>query len=295
MTLEKFDPVARTALLTTALRGMESARPDRLYNDPYAGALAGVTGQALFDEVARTTLANRGAVAPDSPKLPSTFDYNAIRTRFLDDWLTTTLAEGGFDQVVIAAAGMDTRAYRLAWPHPVQVFEIDRAAVLDLKEAALAGHPPSDGVTRHLVRADLVVDDWQAELASAGFDRDRPAVWLLEGLFYYLSDPEVHTLLAELQELCLPGSPVACDLVNQVALTAPAARPLLGLFSAWGSPWVSGADEPEQLMAAHGFEVTAVQPGEPGADYGRWRDPVIPRHVAGIPRVFYVYGRRAQG
>jgi methyltransferase (TIGR00027 family) len=288
-----FDAVARTALLTAALRARESTRTDRLYDDPYAEPLAGELGSALFEEVARMTQANRDTIAPDGRRLPNTLDYNAIRTRFIDDWLGATLARDGFDQVVITAAGMDTRAYRLAWLQPVDLYELDRPEVLDLKEAALAGYEPAANVRRHVVRADLVTDDWRAELAATGFDPARAAVWVLEGVFYYFPENAAKGLLAQLGEFCVPGSPLICDLVNEAALRAPSTRKLLALFSQWGSPWLFSSDKPEQLLGSYGFDVTAVQPGEPGADYGRWHDSVVGRDVPGIPRVFYVHGRRA--
>jgi len=288
-----FDAVAKTALLTAALRAWESSRTDRLYDDPYAKPLAGEVGSALLTEVATMTAANRETVAPDGRKLPNTQDYNAIRTRFIDDWLGATLAQGSYDQVVIAAAGMDTRAYRLTWPHPVDVYELDRPAVLDRKESALAEYESAANVRRHLVGADLVADDWRAELVKSGFDAGRPAVWVLEGVLYYFSRKAVGELFAQLGEFCVPGSPLVCDMVNEAALRAPSTRKLLALFSQWGSPWLSGSDEPEKLLGSYGFEVTAVQPGESGADYGRWHDSVISRDVPDIPRVFYVHGRRA--
>ncbi|MFE0027912.1 SAM-dependent methyltransferase [Amycolatopsis sp. NPDC059021] len=292
MKTQDFDAVARTALLTTALRTRETARLDRLYADPYAEALAGAVGRNLFDEVARITGAHRPTVAPDGRKLPNTFDYNAIRTRFFDDWLATRLAEG-HDQVVIGAAGMDTRAYRLTWPRAVTVYEVDRPAVLGYKRAALAGVELAGNVERKLVGADLAADGWRPALAAAGFDFGRSSVWLLEGLLYYLDGDAVRRLLAGLGEACAPGTHLACDLVNEVALSAPSTRPLLRLFADWGSPWLFGSDEPERMFASYGFDVAAVQPGERGAHYGRWQDTVIARDVPGVPRVFYVHGRRS--
>lgn len=292
MAVRGFDAVARTALLTTALRAVESGRPDRLYHDPYAWELVGDTGFALFDEVAMRTRSGREAPEADGRRLPNTADYNAIRTRFLDDWLLAAVAAGRVDQVVITAAGMDTRAYRLAWPHPVRVFEIDRPAVLAHKHAVLADHPSAANVTRLPVDADLVADDWRPRLAAAGFDPDRSSVWVLEGLLYYLAEPDVRRLLGEVAGFCAPGSALACDLINEVALTAPSTARLLELFADWGSPWISGCDEPEKLLSAAGFDALAVQPGEPGAHYGRWRDEVAPRDEPGVPRVFLAHGIR---
>lgn len=287
-----FDAVARTSLLTAAIRSQETTQPHRLYEDPYASTLCGTEGLALLDQIEQITSANRAAAYADGRKLPSTLDYNAIRTRFLDDWLTGSLVETGFDQVVIAAAGMDTRSYRLRWPHPVTVYEIDRAAVLDFKQDRLAGHSPAAGVTRRLVRADLMDDDWRTALVAAGFDAARPAAWMVEGLLYYLPDAGVHGFLAQLRDFCVAGSRVAADLVNEIALDAPSTRQLMALYAEWGSPWLSGSSEPEKLFEWYGFDVVAVQPGEPGAHYGRWSDSVAARDVPGIPRVFYVHGSR---
>ncbi|MFC0105752.1 SAM-dependent methyltransferase [Kibdelosporangium aridum] len=292
MSLHDFDAVARTSLLTTALRTKETARPDRLYGDPYAELLTGDVGMALLDEVAGITDPNHATVSADGHKLPNTYDFNAIRTRFLDEWLIDGLAGGRFDQVVIAAAGMDTRAYRLAWPVDVHVFELDRAAVLDFKDDRLAGHDLAAGVKRHPVRADLVRDDWWGALTEAGFDAVRPAMWLFEGLFYYIAESDTRKVLARLGDLCPPGSLIACDLVNEVTLQAPSTELLRDVFVRWGSPWVFGRDEPETFFAAYGFEVVALQPGEPGAHFGRWQDEVVPRVVPDVPRAFYVHGRR---
>lgn len=42
------DPVAKTSLYTAVLRARESARPDRLFSDPFAEALAGPQGDDLL-------------------------------------------------------------------------------------------------------------------------------------------------------------------------------------------------------------------------------------------------------
>ncbi|GAA3048961.1 hypothetical protein GCM10020000_31750 [Streptomyces olivoverticillatus] len=127
------DPVARTARLTAALRARESARPDRLFDDPLAASLAGDTGRALLDEFG------------DVPAI-------AVRTRFYDDALTRLCtADDGPRQLVLVAAGMDSRAYRLDLPVGTTVFELDRPELLAVKETLLADAgalPPAARVTR---------------------------------------------------------------------------------------------------------------------------------------------------
>ncbi|MFD7448386.1 class I SAM-dependent methyltransferase [Kitasatospora sp. NPDC059827] len=279
------DAVERTALLTAALRAAESKRPDRLYEDPHAAALAGDIGPELLAEVIRATF------PPGRERtIPSTPDYNAIRTRFFDDYLRAAAEDQDTTQIVLAPAGMDSRAYRLDWPERVRWFEVDRPAVLAYKAERLgATEPRTDHRT---VAVDLTEPDWEARLEAAGYDPAVPSTWLLEGLLYYVPAPDAHRVLERVAAISAPGSRIAADIVNAAALTLPHMRGLLDVFSGWGCPWLFGTDEPEELFDRHGFDVRATQPGEAGADFGRWPDPVPPRSERDVRRVFFVHGRR---
>ncbi|MEW2625232.1 SAM-dependent methyltransferase [Streptomyces sp. NPDC048106] len=279
------DAVERTALLTAALRSAESLREDRLYHDPYAATLVGEVGPALLSEIRAATFP-----ADAARTLPSTPDYNAIRTRFFDDFLQEAAREEGMTQIVLAPAGMDSRAYRMEWPDHIRYFEVDRPAVLDFKAERMRGVEPR--VDHRVVAVDLTADDWEARLVGAGYDPELPSTWLLEGLLYYIPEQDGRRMLGRVAELCAPGSRIAADLVNAAALTLPHMRGLLDIFEGWGCPWVFGSDEPEALFAEYGFDVRAVQPGEEGADFGRWPDPVPPRDVVDVRRVFFIHGRR---
>ncbi|MFE0419504.1 class I SAM-dependent methyltransferase [Streptomyces tendae] len=278
-------PVERTALLTAALRAAETSRADRLFDDPYAGLLAGDTGFGLLRQIREATFP-----PGEERSAPSTPDYNAIRTRFLDEWLHDAAREDDAPQIVLAPAGMDSRAYRMEWPAGTRYFELDRPAVLAHKAERLASERPR--VDRRAVALDLTSPAWEEELLSAGYDPARPSVWLLEGLLYYVGERDAHRLLGRVAALMAPGSRIAADLVNDAALVLPDVQVLLKVFADWGCPWVFGTDEPEALFGAHGLRVAAVQPGDPGADYGRWPDPVPPRSVPGVQRVFFVHGRK---
>jgi methyltransferase (TIGR00027 family) len=280
------DSVERTALLTAALRAAETRRPDRLYTDPYADALAGAVGPRLLAQIRAVTFP---ANAPRT--LPSTPDYNAIRTRFFDDLLTNAARTPHGQQIVIAPSGMDSRAFRLDWPAGVRVFEIDRPPVLALKQAVLTDIGATPATHRTTVPVDLR-DHWEDALVAAGYHPATPSTWLLEGLLYYIPEPDVHRLLDRVRQVTAPGSVIAADIVNAAALTLPNMRGLLDVFAGWGCPWVFGSDEPEALFARHGIDAVAFQPGDPGADYGRWPDPVPPRAVRDVRRVFFVRGVR---
>jgi methyltransferase (TIGR00027 family) len=283
--MPRLDAIERTALLTAAIRAAESRRPDRLYEDPYAAAFAGDIGPELLAEVRSVTFP-----AGRRRTLPSTPDYNAIRTRFFDEYLTDAVRDPAMNQVVIAPVGMDARAFRLAWPRRIGVFELDRPVVLSVKDEVLGD--ASCAVDRRQIGVDLRADDWTDRLLASGYDPAAPSTWLLEGLLYYIPEPDVHRILAGVRAMTAPGSLVAADVVNSAALRLPNMRGLLDVFAGWGCPWLFGTDEPEALFAAHGITATAVQPGEPAADYGRWPDPVPPRAETEVRRVFFVHGLR---
>ncbi len=294
------DAVGRTALVTAAMRAAETSRPDAIHRDPYAATLAGELGPELLAEL---LAAAAPANAPDTPpgaqgsgaqeadaQGSEKRNYNAIRTCFFDDFLRTAAEEPGMRQIVVAGAGMDARAYRMHWPDGVRYFEVDRPAVLDYKRERLAAVKPQ--ADHRPVAVDLTSPSWPAALVDAGYEPDRPSAWLLEGLLFYIPEAGVHRVLDQVAELVAPGSRIAADVVNSVALTIPSQRALLDVFASWGCPWLFGCDEPEELFDQHGFKADVIQPGELGAEFGRWPEPVPPREVPDVHRVFLVNGRR---
>jgi len=278
------DPVSVTARFTAAVRARESARPDRLFDDPWAAALAGDEGVAFMNRLAEAAAAAGGPNLRDNP-------YLAIRTRLLDDFLGQGVAETGARQVVILAAGLDTRAFRLTWPEGTRLYELDHADVLAAKQATMDAAGAIPRCQRRTIAVDLS-KPWAAPLEAAGFDRGRPSVWLVEGLFPYLDEGEVGTVLAACTALSVSGSRLACDIVGRSFLQSPFMRPHLDAMAREGAPWRFGTDAPEALFSAAGWDATALRPGDPGASFGRWPIPVYPRDTPGLPQAFIVFATR---
>jgi methyltransferase (TIGR00027 family) len=88
-----------TARWTAAVRARASARQDCLFYDRWAAALAGKEG---LDWIERRTADSVVAIV--------------LRTRFFDDLLQRITFQNGIRQVVLLAAGLDTRAFRCTWP-----------------------------------------------------------------------------------------------------------------------------------------------------------------------------------
>ena len=131
-------PLEATARWTAAVRAAESARDDRLFDDPWAERLAGPEGRSWIDE-----------------RSPDSVVPIALRTRYFDDWLGSISERDGIRQIVLVAAGLDTRAYRLDWPDRTHLFELDRPAVLRHKDEVLAGAGARPRCLRRTVEADL--------------------------------------------------------------------------------------------------------------------------------------------
>src|SRR3712207_6704512 len=121
------DPVGMTSRWVAAARARESQRPDRLFDDPLAVALAGPEGFAWLDDMERAQPWGQPAL------------YAVVRTRFFDEFLLRASWGAGARQVVLLAAGMDARAFRLGWPPGTRLYELDRPEVINAKDAVAPG------------------------------------------------------------------------------------------------------------------------------------------------------------
>jgi methyltransferase (TIGR00027 family) len=219
---------------------------------------------------------------PENPTLP-------IRTRFFDDTLVRLLVDRGIGQVVILGAGLDTRAFRLKLPI---VFEVDQRPVLELKDSRLTAVSASPRCRRITVGADLT-GEWANELVGAGFDTETPSVFLAEGLLGYLEEPDVHRLLAVVDHLSGPGSILLADVSGRSALDAPH---MAFWFQRLADNGIAnaryGTDDPESLLATHGWKAHVSQYGDEGANFGRWPFPPVPRDDMSRPHNYLMVGKR---
>jgi methyltransferase (TIGR00027 family) len=278
---QRIDPVATTSRAAAAYRALESERPDRLFYDPWASALAGQEGFAMIHFLARRFPQQWGeGVEADM----------AIRTRFFDD-LAVRGSREGVSQVVLVGAGMDSRAFRLSWLPGTTLYELDRPELLALKEEVLQREGARAGCRRVPLGADLE-GDWAGALLAAGFSAREPSLWLAEGFFYYLDEPGVRHVLAQLSSIAASGSRLAANLPSRSILTGLRVQESLRTLAERGMAWRFGTDDPEGLLADHGWQALVTQLGEEGANYGRWPYPVHARSERDAPHGFLVEARR---
>jgi O-methyltransferase involved in polyketide biosynthesis len=178
--------VGATATMVAAQRALAAER--RLIEDPFAAPLVRAVGMDVY-----TRLVN-GEIPVDED---SEFDPErmargmAVRTRFYDRHFTDA-TESGIRQVVILAAGLDARAYRLPWPAGTVVYEVDMPEVIEFKTSTLANFGAVPTAERRTVAVDL---------------RDLPS-GAQDALFDHIT------------ELSAAGSRLACEFVPDTAIFA---------------------------------------------------------------------------
>ncbi len=227
--------------MVAAYRGRASAWAHPIVIDPWAAALAGEEGERDAD---------RYRAAHESMEL-----FIAVRTAFLDAEVRAAIDEG-VAQIVMLGAGYDTRAARLA-REGVRFFEVDQPATQADKRArlrALDGYP-IDAAT--YVPCDFETQDFVAQLRDGGFDAFAPAVFVWEGVVYYLTEPAVRATLRRVAEACHPESRVHFDYVGkrfvEGQLAAEEDRLARDRVAEMGEPLRFGINDVVPLLHEEGF------------------------------------------
>lgn len=251
------DDLAGALAVAMARRG-EAHSECPLFSDPYA-------------EVFVAAAEAKGIRLPEgdmAARIEGMANYTSSRTKWFDEYFIAAGANG-IDQVVIVAAGLDARAWRLPWISSTTIFEIDNPAVLGFKEETLRERGDEPSVSTYVpVPADLT-GDWHDTLRDAGFDPSEPTAWAVEGLLPYVSDGP-HLLFDRIHELSAPGSRVAVEGVGSG---------IEGWLAA--HEWQASAITAQKLMTRYGrcgaHDAVDVVPGTVFVDAKRrmWSETVL--------------------
>jgi methyltransferase (TIGR00027 family) len=297
--------VGATALGVAAARAAETESANPLINDPFARVFVDAAGQGMWSIYSDPELlAKTAELEPElKNRLQLMVDFMATRTAFFDKFFLGA-ADAGVRQVVILAAGLDARTWRLPWPDGTVVYELDQPKVLEFKSDTLREHGAQPRARLVNVPIDLR-QDWPKALQEAGFDPARPAVWSAEGLVRYLPAQAQDLLFERIHALSAPGSWLASnvpgegftdpDLVRRqredmARMRAAAAKLVEAEVTDFDDLWY-----PEERRAVdawlrdRGWEVSTLTFPELMARYGR----SIPQGgEAAMPPTLYVSARR---
>jgi len=183
------DPLIRdisdTARWMAVYRARETERPDALFRDPFARALAGERGEQI---------ARAAGFGEENA-------WSFLARTYLFDRMVTKQVTQGADLVVNLAAGLDTRPYRMELPPALRWVEVDLPDILDYKEEILGGAKPVCELER--VRLDLTNPDARRGLFNRLGRTAQNVLVISEGLVIYLMPAEVRALA---QDLAAPPS-----------------------------------------------------------------------------------------
>jgi|SRR3954466_2608523 len=218
--------ISDTALWVAHYRAVESQRPDALFRDPFARALAG----------------ERGGQIARSQKFGDKNAWAFTARTVLLDRLIDEAVRGGASQVVNLAAGLDTRPYRMTLPPALKWVEVDLPAILDYKEGILGGAAPVCALER--VRLDLSDEAARralfARLSAAGLR----TLIVSEGLLIYLAPEQVASLARDL----------AAQPAFRMWLTDLSSPGLLKMMANRGGRQIAEAGAPFKFAPAEGPE-----------------------------------------
>jgi methyltransferase (TIGR00027 family) len=115
--------------------------------------------------------------------------FLAVRSRFAEDALAAAVARG-VRQLVVLGAGLDTLAYRCPF-EKLHIFEVDHPDTQAWKRQRLADGaiPAPDFLT--FVPVDFERQGLEEELATSGFDRTLPALFIWLGVVPYLTEEAI--------------------------------------------------------------------------------------------------------
>lgn len=128
----------------------------------------------------------------------------ALRAKRYDDYTRRFLQQAPNGVVVNIGAGLDTRFHRVDNGR-VQFYDLDFPEVIALKRKLL-----NESDRYHFIASSVLDFAWMEQVAAF---KDRPFLFLAEGVFMYLHETDVKSLVLALQAH-FPGCELVCEVVN---------------------------------------------------------------------------------
>jgi O-methyltransferase involved in polyketide biosynthesis len=267
--------VAETLLMTLYIRAMESQRPDALIKDEKAVAL--VTNMSYdFDRIRQVKM--------DEDDKVGVILRNLEFDRQVRDFLTRHPDAIG----VHIGCGLDARFERVDNGR-VEWYDLDLPEVIEQRRKFIG----DEGERYHLLAGSVFDSAW---LDKVGVHRQRPFLFLAEGVFMYFEEAQVKSLVLMLRDR-FPGAELVFDAFSPFLVRANNLRMAVSKFGVryrwglrrgqeiekWGDPSTSLRAGGIRLLDEWGY----FDRPEPRLDHIRWM-----RHIPLLARVMRVYHYR---
>ena len=147
------------------------------------------------------------------------YEFMIARTAFFDHVVREALFQNK-PQLVFLGAGYETRPYRFKdLARDTRIFELDARPTQARKKEVLERAGISFPAHLALVPIDFNKDDLKDILLSAGFLKGQEALFVWEGVTYYLPEKVVKDTLAAIRAISCPGSSICFDYASVSAET----------------------------------------------------------------------------
>jgi methyltransferase (TIGR00027 family) len=189
ISLQNLSDIAETPLMMLYIRAVESQRPDGLIKDEKAVALVRRMDQDfLRNKLTKIDEETRVAII--------------LRSREFDRHAWDFLARHPEAAVVHIGCGLDARFERVDNGR-VEWYDLDLPEAIELRRKLVGG----EGARYHLLACSVLDNAW---LSAVSAHRQRPFLFLAEGVLMYLEEAQVRSLVLTLKEH-FPGAELVFD------------------------------------------------------------------------------------
>jgi methyltransferase (TIGR00027 family) len=177
--------------------------------------------EVFLAEDARKSLSDQAAHPLIIKKLsafsPGAYEYFMARTAYLDAVVEQALRDN-IPQLVFLGAGYDTRAYRFsALIQDTRIFELDSRVTQQHKRSLLDQAHVAIPPQLAFLTIDFTRDSMADVLSEAGYARDKKALFIWEGVTYYLPPQAVDDTLRFVRLNSPAGSLICFDYMVSVS------------------------------------------------------------------------------
>lgn len=258
--IQRLKRASKTAEFAALFRALEYTFPKerRLVEDPYAFHFLSFQLK-LVASLARIPAFGKLILELIDYSEPGARASGVARTRLIDDHLIYALSRG-ISQVVILGSGYDSRAYRIPECRKIRVFEVDQSGILQLKRTKLDQLLQRFPENVSFVKTDLNIQKIDQTLLQHGFNKNKPAFFIWEGVTQYLTRRAIDQTMHFISGTA-PGSFLLFTYVHEKAIDQWLNGPKPSWIRHWvkkmGEPWIFGfnPDELPEYLHTHGLEV----------------------------------------
>lgn len=168
------------------------------------------------------------------------YGFFAARCAFVDEAFQGALT-AGTPQIVLLGAGYDTRALRFAADlGATRVFEADVPSTQTRKQALLRSSGTAVPPQVSYVAVNFKTEDVLQCLTAAGYDASLQALFIWEGVTYYLPQEAVERTLELVQNHSAAGSTLALDYMTTRLESVSSGEPFLSFMDPEALPgWIA--------------------------------------------------------